>query len=57
MKFALPDGTDADVEIRTVNGAIDTEFPLTIRGRWGPKSASGEIGGGSWSPLGLRNTG
>ena len=46
IRVALPDGTDADVEIRTVNGAIDTEFPLTIRGRWGPKSASGEIGGG-----------
>ncbi|WP_420636065.1 DUF4097 family beta strand repeat-containing protein [Candidatus Palauibacter sp.] len=46
IRLALPDGTEADVEIRTVNGAIDTEFPLTIRGRWGPKSASGEIGGG-----------
>ena len=46
IRLVLPDGTEADVDISTVNGAIDTEFPLTIRGRWGPKSASGEIGGG-----------
>ena len=46
IRLVLPDGTDADVEIQTVNGSIDTEFPLTIRGRWGPKSASGEIGAG-----------
>ena len=46
IRLALPDGADADVSIRTVNGSIDTEFPLTIRGRWGPKSASGEIGAG-----------
>ncbi|MCY3600564.1 MAG: hypothetical protein OXN85_11425 [Gemmatimonadetes bacterium] len=46
IRLVLPTGTDADVDIRTVNGAIDTEFPLTIRGRWGPKSASGEIGAG-----------
>ena len=46
IRLVLPDDTEADVDIRTVNGAIDTEFPLTIRGRWGPKSASGEIGGG-----------
>ncbi|WP_419859628.1 DUF4097 family beta strand repeat-containing protein [Candidatus Palauibacter sp.] len=46
IQVRLPDDVNADVDIRTVNGAIDTEFPLTIRGRWGPKSASGEIGGG-----------
>lgn len=46
IRFVLPNGTDADVDIRTVNGSIDTDFPLTIRGRWGPRSASGEIGAG-----------
>lgn len=46
IRVVLPDGAEADVDIRTVNGAIDTDFPLTIRGRWGPKAASGEIGGG-----------
>lgn len=42
----LPDGVSADVEATTVNGTIETDFPITIRGRWGPRSASGEIGGG-----------
>lgn len=46
IRLVLPSGTDADVDIRTVNGSIDTDFPLTIRGRWGPRSASGEIGAG-----------
>ncbi len=46
IRLVLPNGTDADLDIRTVNGSIDTDFPLTIRGRWGPKSASGEIGAG-----------
>ena len=46
IRLVLPNDTDADIDIRTVNGSIDTEFPLTIRGRWGPKSASGEIGAG-----------
>lgn len=46
IRLVLPNGTDADVDIRTVNGSIDTDFPLTIRGRWGPRSASGEIGAG-----------
>ena len=46
IRLVLPNGTDADVDIGTVNGSIDTDFPLTIRGRWGPKSASGEIGAG-----------
>lgn len=46
IRLTLPAAVEADVEIRTVNGSIDTEFPLTIRGRWGPRSASGEIGGG-----------
>ncbi len=46
IRLVLPNGTDADIDIRTVNGSIDTDFPLTIRGRWGPRSASGEIGAG-----------
>ncbi|MDE2662241.1 MAG: hypothetical protein OXI39_04485 [Gemmatimonadota bacterium] len=58
IRLVLPAGIDADVSIRTVNGAIDTEFPLTIRGRWGPRSASGEIGdGGPEITLGTVNGG
>jgi DUF4097 and DUF4098 domain-containing protein YvlB len=42
----LPAGVSADVDATTVNGSIETDFPITIRGRWGPRTASGEIGGG-----------
>ena len=46
IRLELPAGTNADIDIETVNGSIETDFPLTIRGRWGPRSASGEIGSG-----------
>lgn len=46
IRLVLPNAADANVSVRTVNGSIDTEFPLTIRGRWGPRSASGEVGDG-----------
>lgn len=46
IRLYMPAGASADVEATTVNGSIDTDFPITIRGRWGPRSASGEIGGG-----------
>ncbi|MFV1988229.1 MAG: DUF4097 domain-containing protein [Gemmatimonadota bacterium] len=42
----LPADVSADVDATTVNGTIETDFPITIKGRWGPRSASGEIGGG-----------
>lgn len=30
----------------TVNGSMSTDFPLTFRGKWGPKRMSGTIGEG-----------
>ncbi len=42
----LPDGVGADVTASTVNGSIETDFPLTVRGRFGPKRLSGTIGDG-----------
>ena len=46
VTLTLPGSTAADVEMSTVNGSIETDFPITVRGRWGPRSARGEIGGG-----------
>ena len=37
---------DADVNASTVNGGISTDFPLTVRGRFGPRRVSGTIGRG-----------
>ncbi len=42
----LPSGVGADVRASTVNGHIETDFPLTVRGRWGPREMRGTIGGG-----------
>ena len=42
----LPSGVGADVLASTVNGSIKTDFPLTVRGRWGPREMRGTIGGG-----------
>jgi DUF4097 and DUF4098 domain-containing protein YvlB len=31
---------------QTVNGSINTDFPITVQGRFGMRSAKGTIGGG-----------
>jgi len=46
IEVELPPGAAADVDARTVNGSIDSDFPLEVRGRWSRKRASGEIGAG-----------
>jgi hypothetical protein len=46
ITVALPDGIGADVTASTVNGAIDTDFPLTVQGRFSHRRLSGSIGGG-----------
>jgi hypothetical protein len=42
----LPEQLDAEVHASTVNGSISTDYPLTIRGRFGPKRLSGTVGRG-----------
>jgi len=42
----LPRDVEADVSASTVNGGIDTRFPLTVTGRWGPKKLNGTLNGG-----------
>lgn len=46
VSVALPASAKLTVDGKTVNGDIDTDFPLTIRGKWGPRHVSGTIGGG-----------
>ncbi|NIN11498.1 MAG: hypothetical protein GTN62_08330 [Gemmatimonadales bacterium] len=42
----LPDGIGAEVTAKTVNGGIESDFPVTIRGRFGPRRITGTIGDG-----------
>ena len=42
----VPAQFDANFRFDTVHGGIDSDFPMTISGRWGPRHASGKIGNG-----------
>jgi len=46
IKLVVERDIEADVDISTVNGSISTDFPLEVRGKWGPKKVQGEINGG-----------
>lgn len=37
---------NALVKANTVNGSIETDYPLTVKGRWGPRSLTGTVGNG-----------
>lgn len=42
----VPARFDADFRFDSVHGGIDSDFPMTLSGRWGPRHASGKIGSG-----------
>ena len=42
----LPRDASMEVHASTVNGSMSTDFPLTVRGKWGPKRMSGTVGEG-----------
>ncbi len=42
----LPGDASLEVDASTVNGSMNTDFPLTVRGRWGPRRMSGTVGQG-----------
>jgi hypothetical protein len=42
----LPEDVNTEVHASTVNGDIVTDYPLTVRGRFGPKRLTGTIGRG-----------
>jgi DUF4097 and DUF4098 domain-containing protein YvlB len=47
VRLSLPDGVNADVTARTVNGGIISEFAeIQVRKKWGPRSAEGRLGEG-----------
>jgi hypothetical protein len=46
ITLELPDGFGAEVSARTVNGGIETDFPLTVQGRFSSRRLTGTIGEG-----------
>jgi DUF4097 and DUF4098 domain-containing protein YvlB len=42
----LPDGVNTEVSAATVNGGMETDFPLTVSGRFSMKQMKGTIGSG-----------
>ncbi|HRB12858.1 MAG TPA: hypothetical protein PKU70_07580 [Vicinamibacteria bacterium] len=43
----LPEGVNADVSAKTVNGGITSDFTeIEVRKKWGPRSAEGRLGHG-----------
>lgn len=46
VTVTLPANASADVRASTVNGDIETDFPLTVTGRFGPRNMRGTIGSG-----------
>lgn len=42
----LPASASTEVKSGTVNGSIESDFGLEVKGKWGPKKVSGTIGAG-----------
>jgi hypothetical protein len=46
ITLTLPEGVSTAVRAETVNGDLETDFPMTVSGRFGPRHMRGTIGGG-----------
>jgi len=46
ITLTLPDNLSAEVTAQTVNGDLETDFPLTVTGKFGPRHMRGTIGNG-----------
>jgi putative adhesin len=46
ITLTLPDNLSAEVSAETVNGDLETDFPLTVTGKFGPRHMRGTIGSG-----------
>lgn len=49
VDVVLPGSPDVDVRASTVNGDLESDFPMTVKGKWGPRRMTGTIGRGGRS--------
>jgi DUF4097 and DUF4098 domain-containing protein YvlB len=42
----LPNDLSTEVHASTVNGSLSSDWPMTVRGKWGPRRMNGRIGNG-----------
>ncbi len=47
IKIYLPDDFGGEFDIKTVNGNIDSDFPISIKGRWPQKHFHGKVNEGN----------
>lgn len=53
IEVTLPASSNARINGHTIDGKIDSDFPVTITGKWGPQSFHGDIGNGRGEALQL----
>ena len=46
ITLSLPEGANLTLEGRTMNGGVNSDFPVAMQGRWGPRSFRGTLGRG-----------
>ncbi len=47
IDLTFPSDLSASLSGSSVNGGVSSDFPVTIQGKWGPRSFSGKIGNGT----------
>jgi hypothetical protein len=56
VTLAIPDGYNADLTTRTVNGSFRTDFPMTIQGELSPRRGISTTLGSGGPPVRVRTT-
>ena len=51
LSVTLPASAAAEVRASSVNGDMDSDFPMTVKGKWGPRRMTGTIGNGGGRSL------
>ena len=46
IELRMPSELNADVRFSTVNGRLESDFPLTMSGKFGGKHVEGRVGNG-----------